>query len=360
MSKRIGLLTSGGDCGGLNAVIRAVALRAASAYGWEVLGIRNGSMGLLRQPPDAELLDPARLDAAMMRLGGTILGTTNKGDPFAFPVPDGDFRDRSQEVIDAYHVLRLDALIGIGGDGSFAILRRLAQQGGLPLVAIPKTIDNDVRDTETSVGYDTAVAVATEALDRLQPTAASHDRVMVLEVMGRDAGHIAIAAGIAGGADVVLIPEIPYRVEAVAAHIDRLRRGGRNFALVVVAESVRDPAGDYVHRQHAGGQKSYGGVGATLAEAIARLTGAETRVTVLGHLQRGGQPTAGDRLIASAFGVYAVDLVAAGRFDRMVAWQNRRVVDVPLAVAIAMPASVDPDGALVRTARGLGICLGDA
>jgi ATP-dependent phosphofructokinase / diphosphate-dependent phosphofructokinase len=177
--------------------------------------------------------------------------------------------------------------------------------------------------------------------------------------MGRDAGHIAIAAGIAGGADVVLIPEIPYRIEAVAAHIDRLRRGGRNFALIVVAESVRDLAGEFVHRQHSGGQKSYGGVGAALAEGIARLTGAETRVTVLGHLQRGGQPTAGDRLVASAFGVYAVDLVAAGRFDRMVAWQNRRVVDVPLAVAIAMPHCVDPDGALVRTARGLGICLGD-
>jgi ATP-dependent phosphofructokinase / diphosphate-dependent phosphofructokinase len=185
------------------------------------------------------VLDPLRLDAAMMRLGGTILGTTNKGDPFA--MPDGTLSDRSREVIDAYHALRLDALIGVGGDRSFAILRRLVQQGGLPLVAIPKTIDNDVRDTEASVGYDTAVAVATEALDRLQPTAASHDRVMVLEVMGRDAGHIAIAAGIAGGADVVLIPEIPYRIEAVAAHIDRVRRGGRNFALVLVAESVRGP-----------------------------------------------------------------------------------------------------------------------
>jgi phosphofructokinase-like protein len=358
MTKRIGILTSGGDCGGLNAVIRAVTLRATSAYVWEVVGIRNGSMGLLRDPPDVERLDPGRLDAAMMRLGGTILGTTNKGDPFAFPLPDGSTRDRSQDFIDAYRALGLDALIGIGGDGSFAILRRLAQQGGIPLVAIPKTIDNDVCDTEASVGYDTAVAVATEALDRLQPTAASHDRVMVLEVMGRDAGHIAIAAGIAGGADIVLIPEIPYRLEAVARHIDKVRRAGRNFALVVVAESVRDESGALVQRAH-GGQKRYGGIGAALAEGIARLTGAETRVTVLGHLQRGGQPTAGDRLIASAFGVYAVDLIAAGRFDRMVAWQNRRVVDVPLARVVATPHRVDPDGALVRTARGLGICLGD-
>jgi ATP-dependent phosphofructokinase / diphosphate-dependent phosphofructokinase len=359
MTKRIGLLTSGGDCGGLNAVIRAVTLRAASAYGWEVVGIRNGSSGLLRRPPDAEQLDPARLDAAMMRLGGTVLGTTNRRDPFAFPLPDGSLADRSAEVIEGYRMLNLDALIGIGGDGSFAILRRLAKAGGIPLVGIPKTIDNDVRETETSVGYDTAVAVATEALDRLQPTAASHDRVMVLEVMGRDAGHIAVAAGIAGGADVVLIPEIPYRLERVAAHIDALRRGGRNFALVIVAEAVRDTGGDPVHRLHPGGQRSYGGIGAALAEDIARVTGAETRVTVLGHLQRGSPPTSGDRLLASAFGVCAVDLVAAGRFDRMVAWQNRRVVDVPLAAAIAAPALVDPDGPLVRTARGLGICLGD-
>src|SRR5712671_7568809 len=193
MTNRIGLLTSGGDCGGLNAVIRAVALRAASAYRWEVFGIRNGSMGLLRQPPDAECLDPARLDVAMMRLGGTILGTTNKGDPFAFPMPDGSLRDRSQEVIDAYHALRLDALIGVGGDGSFAILRRLARQGGLPLVAIPKTIDNDVRETEASVGYDTG----SQSRPR-RSTGCSRLRratcVMVLKVMGRDAGHIAIAA----------------------------------------------------------------------------------------------------------------------------------------------------------------------
>jgi ATP-dependent phosphofructokinase / diphosphate-dependent phosphofructokinase len=359
MTKRLGLLTSGGDCGGLNAVIRAVTRHAVETYGWDVLGIRNGSTGLLRRPPDAERLDPLGFDAAMMRLGGTILGTTNKGNPFAFPMPDGTLADRSSEVVAAYHALSLDALIGIGGDGSFAILRRLAQQGGIPLVGIPKTIDNDVRGTEVSIGYDTAVAVATEALDRLQPTAASHDRVMVLEVMGRDAGHIAIAAGIAGGADIVLIPEISYRLDAVAAHIDRLRRRGRNFALVIAAESVKNPEGQLVYRHHPGGERSYGGVGAALADAIARLTGADTRVTVLGHLQRGGQPTLGDRLLASAFGVAAVDLVAAGRFDRMVAWRDRRVVDVALQKAISGPRLVDPEGALVRTARGLGICLGD-
>jgi 6-phosphofructokinase 1 len=293
-------------------------------------------------------------------LGGTILGTTNKGNPFAFPMPDGTLKDRSAEVIAGARELGLDALIGVGGDGSFAILRRLAQQGGLNLVGIPKTIDNDVGATETSIGYDTAVMVATEALDRLQPTAASHDRVMILEVMGRDAGHIALASGIAGGADVILIPEIPYTMEAVAAHIEKVRRQGRNFALVVVAEAVKDLTGQHVQRQHSTGGTTYGGIGNALGDALARLTGAETRVSILGHVQRGSQPAWSDRMIGSAFGVHAVDLIATGKFDRMVAWQNRRVVDVSLAEAIAAPQQVDPDSTLVRTARGLGICLGDA
>jgi 6-phosphofructokinase len=225
------------------------------------------------------------------------------------------------------------------------------------LVGIPKTIDNDLAQTENSVGYATAVAVATEALDRLQPTAASHDRVMILEVMGRDAGHIALSAGIAGGANVVLIPEIPYKAKLVAAHIDGLRRRGRNFALIVVAEAVPDPGGQRV-RQHQTG--TYGGVGHRLAEVLGPLTGAEIRVTVLGHVQRGGTPTWSDRLVAQAFGVHAMDLVAQGNFDRLVVWQNRGVVDVPLADAITAPQAVDPVGGLVRTARGLGISLGDA
>jgi 6-phosphofructokinase 1 len=358
--KTIGLLTSGGDCAGLNAVIRAVVTRAVDGYGWKIYGIRNGTMGLLRRPLEAEVLGLDRANVNMLRLGGTVLGTTNSGDPFAFPMPDGSLRDRSAEVIDGLRELGIEALIGVGGDGSLDILRRLAQQGGIDLVGIPKTIDNDVGDTESSVGHSTAVMVATEALDRLQPTAASHDRVMVLEVMGRDAGHIALAAGIAGGADVILIPEIPYTIDAVAAQVERVRRSGRNFALVVVAEAVPDPAGAPVTKAEARGAARYGGIGQILGAAIAERTGAETRVMVLGHAQRGGQPTWDDRLIASAFGVHAVDLIAAGRFDRMVAWQNRRVVDVPLAEVIARPQRVDPNGGLVRTARGLGICLGGA
>jgi 6-phosphofructokinase 1 len=358
--KTIGLLTSGGDCAGLNAVIRAVVARAITGFGWRVIGIHNGTQGLLRQPLEFEELDMRISTVNILRLGGTILGTTNRGDPFAYPMPDGLVRDRSGEVIDGLRALGIEALIGVGGDGSFAILRRLAQQGGIDLVGIPKTIDNDVGATENSVGFNTAVMVATEALDRLQPTAASHDRVMILEVMGRDAGHIALATGIAGGADVILIPEIPYDFEVVARHIEKLRRDGHNFALVVVAEAVKSDTGQLVQRRHAGGGVTYGGIGHALGAALTQRTGAETRVTVLGHVQRGAQPTWGDRLIASAFGVHAVDLIAAGRFDRMVAWQNRKVVDVPLAEAIAAPQQVDPDSALVHTARGLGICLGDA
>jgi phosphofructokinase-like protein len=356
--KTIGVLTSGGDCAGLNAVIRAVVARAVQGHGWRVLGIRHGTQGLLRRPVDDVALDLRTADPSLVRMAGTILGTTNRGDPFAYPMPDGSRRDRSAEVIEGVRLLGLDALIGIGGDGSLAILRRLARQGGIPLVGIPKTIDNDVGATESSVGYHTAVMVATEAIDRLQPTAASHDRVMVLEVMGRDNGHIALAAGIAGGADAILVPEIPYDIARVAAHIGRLRRNGRNFAIVVVAEAVPDNTGAHVRIRHALGNLTYGGIGHVIGDELARLTGAETRVTVLGHVQRGGQPTWYDRLVASAFGVHAVDLIAAGRFDRMVAWKHRQVIDVPLTAAFAAPEGAD--ATLVRTARGLGICLGDA
>lgn len=287
------------------------------------------------------------------------MGSTNRGDPFAYPMPDGSLKDRSEEVIEGARLLGLDALIGVGGDGSFVILRRLAQQGGIPFIGIPKTIDNDVGATETAVGFHTAVMVATEAVDRLQPTGASHDRVMILEVMGRDSGQIALAAGIAGGADVILIPEIPYDIDVVAAHISKVREGAHNFAIVVVAEAVRGNAGERVERRHSLGHSTYGGVGHVLGEALERITGAETRVTVLGHVQRGGQPTWDDRLIASAFGVYAVDLVAEGKFDRMVAWQNRRVMDVPLTEAFEPTQRIAADNTLVHTARGLGICLGD-
>jgi 6-phosphofructokinase 1 len=357
MAVRLGLLTSGGDCAGLNAVIRAVVKRAVLGYGWRVFGIRQATHGLLSRPVDAIPLTPDSV-AGILHLGGTVLGTTNRGDPFAYPSESGPV-DRSAEIAAGYHELELDALIGVGGDGSLGILRRLAGQAGWNLVGIPKTIDNDIGNTEYAVGYSTAVEVATEAVDRLHVTAASHSRVMVLEVMGRDAGHIALAAGIAGGADVILIPEIPYSLEAVCAKIDERRRRGRNFSIVVVAESVRGPAGQTITYKDAHGQSRYGGIGEMIAREIAVRTGAETRITVLGHVQRGGSPSPLDRVLASAFGVYAVDLVAAGRFDRMVAWQNRQVVDVPIAEAVAQFQAVDPEATLVHTARGLGIAFGD-
>ncbi len=358
-AKTIGVLTSGGDCAGLNAVIRAVAQRAIEGHGWRVIGIHEGTHGLMARPVDCEELTLDIFTGNILRMGGTILGTVNKGDPFAYPMPDGSTKDRSGEIAEGYRQLGLDALIVIGGDGSLAIARRLAQENNLNLIAVPKTIDNDVGVTENAIGFGTAVDVATEALDKLQPTAASHSRVMVLEVMGRDAGHIALAAGISGGADVILLPEIPYTLAGVARKIANVRARGRNFALVVVSEAIKTEAGESVTVTDADGRARLGGIGHHLGARIADLTGAETRVTVLGHVQRGGTPSPRDRLYASAFGVHAVDLIDEGRFDRMVAWSNRKVIDVPLADAIADYQSVDPHGALAHTARGLGIYIGE-
>ena len=357
--KRIGILTSGGDCAGLNAAIRAVVLHATGRYGWQVIGVLNGTAGLLTRPVEARALLPAEMGGDLLRRGGTILGTTNKGDPFAYPMPDGRVIDRSDEVIEGYRMLNLEGLIVAGGDGSLQILRKLALKGHIPLVGIPKTIDDDLGLTEVSIGHATAVDTATDALDHLQPTAASHSRVMVLEVMGRDAGHIALSAGIAGGADVILVPEIPYSFAKVAAKIESLKGEGRNFALVVVAEAVKTESGDPVMKTHGSGGAGYGGIGHYIADRIAKLTGAETRVTVLGHIQRGGQPDARDRILASAFGVRAVDLLAEGRYDRMVAWRERKVADVPIQEAIKHYKTVEAEGALAQTALGLGICLGN-
>lgn len=359
MVKKIGVLTSGGDCAGLNAAIRAITHRAIISYGWQVIGIRKGTTGLITRPLEYQNLTLENCDTALLRSGGTMLGSTNKDDPFNFPQIDGTRADRSQDLIDGYHQLELDALIGIGGDGSMHILRKLAQQGNLNLVTIPKTIDNDLGLTENAIGYQTSVEVAMEALDRLQPTAASHQRVMVLEVMGRDAGHIAIASGIAGGADVILVPEIPYSLESIYRKINALSNLGKNFALIIVAEAVKDENGKPVVVSHGKERLRYGGIGHYLGDRIAAATGADVRVMVLGHVQRGGQPIAMDRIIASAFGVKAVDLIAENKFDRMVAWQNRQIVDVPIEDAIEGYRALSPDDLLVETARGLGICLGD-
>ncbi len=355
--RRIGILTSGGDCAGLNAVIRAVTRCAINVYDWEVWGICQATHGLMSRPPQAIKLDVARVDP-LLTIGGTFLGTTNKGDPFAFPMADGSLCDRSQEIIEGYKQLGLDALIGIGGDGSLAILRKLAQQGGINLVGIPKTIDNDVDITERSIGFDTAVNIATEAIDRLHFTAASHSRVIIVEVMGRDAGHIALNAGIAGGADIILIPEIPYKLAKVCQHIQKRQAMGQNYSIVVVSEAVCTDSGELVQRGHFADCR-LGGIGQYLSEKITAMSGAETRVTVLGHTQRGGISSPLDRILASAFGVAAVELIAKEKYDYMVTWQERSVQAVPILEAIKNYRAVELEGTLVKTAKGLGICLGD-
>lgn len=357
--KKLGIMTSGGDCGGLNAAIRAIVNRAIGKYGWQVFGIKNATVGLMARPVNAEEFSLNRFDGTVLRKGGTILGSISSGDPFNYKMPDGTYKDRTDDIAEGYRLLGLDALITIGGDGSLAIARELAQRGGFNMVGIPKTIDNDVCQTETSIGYDTAVQVAVEALDKLQPTAASHNRVMILEVMGRDAGHIALSAGIAGGADIILIPELPYKIDNLVQKIKHVKETeGRNFCLIVVAEAVKTEDGTPLTQNYHGNQSRYGGIGQYLAEQLSQKAGAEARVTVLGHVQRGSQPSHHDRALASAFGVHAVDLVAQGKFDHMVAWQNRDVVAVPIGEVVEKNQVVDTSGALYRTARGLGISFG--
>ena len=347
MVKKIGILTSGGDCGGLNAVVRASTLRAINKYQWKVFGIRDGTLGLLKNPLDVLELTTKHFDGNLMRMGGTFLGTNNKGNA------------SEQKVLEGFKKLELDALIGIGGDGSMKILQKLTQKGGINFVGIPKTIDNDVKDNDLSIGYDTAVDVATNALDMLQPTAASHRRAMILEVMGRDAGHIALNSGIAGGADVILIPEIPYSLKKIADHIDNIRTQGRNHALIVVAEAVKKEDGSKATVKFVDGQVRLGGIGTYLGDEIYKLTDAETRVTVLGHVQRGAQPTHRDRLIASAFGVYAVDLIAKEEFNRIVVWKNRGVTDIDLDSIAGQSKTINVNDPLIKVAQGLGIYVGE-
>jgi ATP-dependent phosphofructokinase / diphosphate-dependent phosphofructokinase len=354
--KKIAVLTSGGDCAGLNAALYAVT-QGAIQRGWDVIGIRKGTHGLLEGPPDVIALTGHNMPKRLLREGGTILGTTNKGDPFAYPTENGQKKDFSADIIRHWRSLEADALVAIGGDGSLDIIHKLAKLGNIPVVGIPKTIDNDVAGTELAIGYDTAVAVATEAIDRLIPTAASHDRVMIVEVMGRDAGFIALAAGIAGGADVILIPELPFSIEAIVGHILAIKKTGRNYAIIVVSEAVKAPDGAR-QKTLAGGQIRYGGIGEYLSSAICEATGAETRVTVLGHTQRGGTPTANDRLLAQSFACHALELIEQKQFDRVVVWQNRKATDLPIDAIVNKPHCVQKDDTYVRTARNLGICLG--
>ncbi len=360
MSERIGILTGGGDCPGLNAVIRAVG-KSASKRGWETIGILGGFEGLL-DPVQFRMLDYRAMDGLLFR-GGTILGTSNKGH-FAAKTGHGEVSRIPQDVIDAtkanFNVLGLRGLVVVGGDGTLTIAQQLFE-AGLPIVAVPKTIDNDLEATVFTFGFDSAVACATDALDRLHTTAESHNRVMILEVMGRYAGWIALNAGIAGGGDVILIPEIPYRYENICAKIAERESQNKHFTLVVVAEGAREKGGEFITSgpMEKNREARLGGIGAVVAAEIEKRAHKETRVCVLGHLQRGGGPTTFDRLLCTCFGTRAVQLIAEGKFGYMVASVPPKIVEVKITDAVGRLRTVPVEGDLVQTARALGISFGD-
>lgn len=363
--KRLAINTGGGDAPGLNAVIRAIVLTALKR-GWECYGIREGYNGLLTPEayPQGGLM-PLTRDTVrgITHLGGTILGTTNRGDPLRYPIVGDDGQvyeiDRSEELIDAFKRHDLNALIAIGGDGSLAIAAELARKG-LCVVGVPKTIDNDLDKTVVTFGFDTAVSFATECIDRLHSTAEAHRRVMVVEVMGRYAGWIALFAGVAGSADVILIPEIPYDINKVADKIMERSAEGRNFSIIVVAEGAMPVGGEATVIGKAIGQaERLGGVGQKVGAAVETLTGKETRVVVLGHLLRGGKPTAYDRLLSLRFGAAAVRALAEGQSGVMVALDPPTVKYVPLEHATRRMKTVPLDSDTMLTARNLGTSFGD-
>jgi phosphofructokinase-like protein len=358
---RIGILTGGGDAPGLNAVIRAAVKTAQGQYGCQVFGVRDGFDGLLEDDGIFELT--TEHVRGILPRGGTILGTANRGNPFARKaIVDGEeiVVDVSDEVVSKLKALAWDALIVVGGDGTLRISNELFHKG-CPVVGVPKTIDNDLQGTEVTFGFDTALNTAMDALDRLHTTAEAHHRVMVLELMGRDAGFITLHAGVAGGADVILIPEIPFDFEKVCEKITQRAAIGRHFSIVAVSEGAHPIGGDQVFSR-AGDDvfvARLGGIGQVVGKFIGQVCGMETRVTVLGHLQRGGTPTAFDRWLATRFGAAAVRLVAEGGLGRMVALREGEVIDIPLSEAVSSPKRVDLNGDGILTARGLGICLGD-
>jgi ATP-dependent phosphofructokinase / diphosphate-dependent phosphofructokinase len=357
--KRIGILTGGGDCPGLNAVIRSVAKPAMAHFNSTVIGILDGFEGMV-EGGHRELTP---LDVTgIINLGGTILGTSNKGDPFHYPMGSGSsirIVDASQQVVEHYRNMKLDVLVAIGGDGTQTIAHKLSGMG-LNIVGVPKTIDNDLNATDITFGHDSARAVATEAIDRLQTTASAHHRVMVIETMGRYAGWIALGAGLAGGADIVLIPEIPFSWDRVLEAVLRRSKGAR-FSIVCVAEGAKPAGGDLTVKELDKKRTDpvrLGGIGELVAKTIEQETGLETRVTVLGHVQRGGSPTAFDRILATRFGAAALQAASRAEFGVMASLQRNEVVTVPLKDAIGQQRLVAPNSQLVFAARAVGTCLG--
>lgn len=360
--KRIGVLTGGGDCAGLNAVIRAITRCAVSRYGINVIGIRDGFEGLLGEPRTVSLT--TNMVKGLLFRGGTILGSSNKGDPFAYKSVDHGkvmSTDRSDEVLSNIHDLELDCLFVIGGDGTNAIAYKIFQRG-VPVIGIPKTIDNDLGATDVTFGFDTAVNVVVDAIDRLQTTAESHHRVMIIETMGRNAGWIALEAGLAGGADVILIPEIPFEVEKIYDTILHRRKAGRNFTIICVAEGAKPKGGDVVVKKMVADSAEpvrLGGIGERLAGWLEKYDVGECRATVLGHIQRGGTPTAFDRNLCTRLGAGAVHAAVHGDFGKMVVLRNSRIEVVPIQEAIAQIRLVDPESDWVRTAIDTGVTFGN-
>ena len=355
---RLGILTGGGDAPGLNAVIRAV-VKCASNAGIECIGLEDSFDGLI-EPGRSRRLTPRDV-TGILRLGGTILGTTNRGNPFAYPVATAEgVRDYSDRVVEMFHQMGLEALIVIGGDGTLAIANGFYHRG-IPVVGVPKTIDNDIVGTTNCFGFDTAVDFATDAIDRLHTTAEAHHRIMIVEVMGRYAGWIALYAGVAGGADAILIPEIPFDIAIVARRLRDRDAWGAKFSIVVVAEGAFQKGGSLslVEEARDGYSERLGGIGARVCEALARETGKETRSVVLGHLQRGGAPTSFDRMLATRFGGKAVELAQRGEFGTMVAYAPPDIVALRLEEIVGKTKTVPLDHGLLLTAKALGVSFGD-
>jgi ATP-dependent phosphofructokinase / diphosphate-dependent phosphofructokinase len=357
---KIGVLTGGGDAPGLNGVIRAVVRTAHIKFGWEVAGIFDGFEGLLGKT-NIKRLTPWNTRGILFR-GGTILGSTNRGNPFAFKITARGKqveKDLSDSAIKNMEKAGIQAIIVIGGDGSLNIAYKLLRKG-VKVIGVPKTIDNDLRATHTTFGFRTAVETATDALDKLHTTAESHHRVMVVEVMGRYAGWIALEAGIAGSADVILLPEIPYDISKVSRHIIKRKKSGCHSSIVVVAEGARPLGGEMavLEKDPSGYVLRLSGIGNSVGDMIKTQTGMDVRVTVLGHVQRGGSPCAFDRILATRYGVKAVELLAEGKFGHMVSYKPPAITSVPLEKAIAGMKLVDPEGQLVKAAESIGVSFG--
>jgi 6-phosphofructokinase 1 len=359
--KRIAILTGGGDCPGINAVIRAVAKKAIGEKGIEVVGIEDGYDGLVANRCRKLEYDDV---SGILTSGGTILGTSKKANPYRYAVRKGkklEFKDVSKTAVRNIKRLNVSCLVCIGGDGSLGIAHQLFTDG-VPIVGVPKTIDNDIRGTDITFGFDSAVQIATDGIDRLHSTAQSHHRIMIVEVMGHNAGWIALHSGVAGGGDIILIPEIPYNIDVIAEKVKERNKKGRRFSIVVVSEGAKPKGGDIVIRrivEESADPVRLGGIGFVLGEQIENATGIETRTVVMGHLQRGGSPTPFDRVLATRLGTRAVDMIENGEFGYMVGVKNNSLVKVSLDKVAGGARTVPPNHPLIKSARSIGTCFGD-